>query len=240
MAISAVSSVSFRNNYIQFEGGKKKKGQGGEHRHTSAPLKAVPLAVMLAMSPLNTSSSVYASNKGVPVEMAQSSQGVNDFDYIPKPAHFNILAVTADEQYNEVSGSTRIKEFKLIDTDNDPSDYELIEYIHRSHKDGHNERILERGIIRSVLFREGYAGNSDQKVVYANGILLDTDNLDNYAPINGILNTIFLGDDFYEFFKDALSLRECRALWEAQNSQDYRELHSVELNSYMNKLNSSK
>ena len=56
MAISAVNSVSFRNNYnnIQFEGGKKSKGRAGKHRHLTAPMKAVPLAVLLAMSPLNT------------------------------------------------------------------------------------------------------------------------------------------------------------------------------------------
>ena len=55
VAISAVSSVSFRNNYIQFEGRKKgkKSNDGAQHRHSSTPMKAVPLAVMLAMSPLN-------------------------------------------------------------------------------------------------------------------------------------------------------------------------------------------
>lgn len=51
MAISAVSGVSFKNNYIHFEG-KKKKHTGGEQRHSSPMRKAVPLAVLLAMSPL--------------------------------------------------------------------------------------------------------------------------------------------------------------------------------------------
>lgn len=52
MAISAINSVSFRNNYnnIHFEGKKDKPAQ---HRSMSSSLKAVPLAVLLAMSPLN-------------------------------------------------------------------------------------------------------------------------------------------------------------------------------------------
>ena len=51
MAIAPVSSVSFRNNYnqINFEGKKK------EHTHSKMTnaLKSVPLAALIAMSPLN-------------------------------------------------------------------------------------------------------------------------------------------------------------------------------------------
>ncbi len=56
VAISAVSSVSFRNNYIQFEGRKKgkKSNDGAQHRHSSTPVKAASLAAVMLMSPLNT------------------------------------------------------------------------------------------------------------------------------------------------------------------------------------------
>ena len=79
MAISAVSSVSFRNNYnnIQFEGRKnvKKYDAGAQPSHSSTSVKAASLAAIMLMSPLNTSSAEYnaATMNGYPVEMAQSS-----------------------------------------------------------------------------------------------------------------------------------------------------------------------
>jgi len=52
MAIAPISSVSFRNNYnqINFEGKKEKKSSG---LHVSSSIKAIPLATMIALSPLN-------------------------------------------------------------------------------------------------------------------------------------------------------------------------------------------
>lgn len=53
MAIAPISSVSFRNNYnqVNFEGKKKEKSSG---LHVSNSIKAVPLATLIALSPLNT------------------------------------------------------------------------------------------------------------------------------------------------------------------------------------------
>lgn len=52
MAIAPVNSVSFRKNYnqVNFEGKKKEKSSG---MHVPMAVKAIPLATMLAMSPLN-------------------------------------------------------------------------------------------------------------------------------------------------------------------------------------------
>ena len=60
MAISPINSVSFKNNYnLSFEGNKK-KNHAGNHPVSSPYVKAVPLAVLLAMSPLNET---YAQKK---------------------------------------------------------------------------------------------------------------------------------------------------------------------------------
>lgn len=52
MAIAPISSVSFRNNYnqVNFEGKKKDKTSG---LHVSSSIKAIPLATLIALSPLN-------------------------------------------------------------------------------------------------------------------------------------------------------------------------------------------
>ncbi len=53
MAIAPISSVSFRNNYnqVNFEGKKREKSSG---LHVSSSIKAIPLATLIALSPLNT------------------------------------------------------------------------------------------------------------------------------------------------------------------------------------------
>lgn len=63
MAIAPVSSVSFRGNYnqVNFEGKKREKSSG---LHVSNSIKAIPLATLIAMSPLNVveAQSTSASN----------------------------------------------------------------------------------------------------------------------------------------------------------------------------------
>ena len=105
MAISAVNSVSFRNNYnnIQFEG-KRKQDKGGEHHRMSSPMKAVPLAVLIAMSPLNT---VQAQNNTFDSKVIQSA----------------IVKVATPPDYK---GETRPCEIQYISTDNNDEDIERI------------------------------------------------------------------------------------------------------------------
>lgn len=63
MVITAVNNVSFRGNYnnLNFEG-KKKQRPEHEPRHSSSMLKAIPLATMIAMSPLNAPSTNFSIN----------------------------------------------------------------------------------------------------------------------------------------------------------------------------------
>ena len=51
MSISPISSVSFNNyNNVSFEGRRSKNHS--EHNHSTSPLRAVPLAALIAMSPM--------------------------------------------------------------------------------------------------------------------------------------------------------------------------------------------
>ena len=60
MKITAVNNASSRNNYnnVNFTGKKQQKPQH-EPRHSSSTLKAIPLATLIAMSPLNAPSATY-------------------------------------------------------------------------------------------------------------------------------------------------------------------------------------
>ena len=89
MAIRAVSSVNFNNyNNISFEGRRNKKH--AEHqRHSTNPLKVVPLAALIAMSPLT---STYANepytNKPAYVQGLDASQ---QYEKVPLPSHFSFI-----------------------------------------------------------------------------------------------------------------------------------------------------
>lgn len=60
--ITAVNNVSYRNNYNYYNlsfGSNKKQRAEHEPRHSSSVLKAIPLATLIAMSPLNAPSATY-------------------------------------------------------------------------------------------------------------------------------------------------------------------------------------
>jgi len=54
MAIAPISSVSFRNNYnqVNFEGKKESKNDGYTYKRVTNTLKSIPVAALIAMSPL--------------------------------------------------------------------------------------------------------------------------------------------------------------------------------------------
>ena len=55
MVIRQISPVSYTNgyNHVNFEGRKKKENDVGRSYSTSSFMKSIPLAVLVAMSPLN-------------------------------------------------------------------------------------------------------------------------------------------------------------------------------------------
>lgn len=80
MAIAPVSSVSFRNtqNQVHFEGKKERKNHSG----ISNTIKAIPLATLIALSPLNTVE-VNAQSKTQKPEQTEKVVGYGDYEGNP-------------------------------------------------------------------------------------------------------------------------------------------------------------
>lgn len=97
--ITAVNNVSYRNNYnynyLSFGSNKKQRAEH-EPRHSSPVLKAIPLATLIAMSPLNAPSATY------------------DFDQNPE----KIVEI------HEIEEGAKTTKIRLISTDGDDSDIE--------------------------------------------------------------------------------------------------------------------
>lgn len=118
MAVSPISSVSFRGNYnqVNFEGKKEEKVGGA---HVSNSIKAIPLATVIAMSPLVAT---YAQGN---VVFPQSNlkkelySEINDND--TKVARAFLLA--NEINWAEPHGMTVITAY---DSDGDASDYEKL------------------------------------------------------------------------------------------------------------------
>lgn len=120
MAISPVSSVSFRNNYnqISFEGKRKEKSESVIH--STSPLKAVPLAVMLAMSPLNSveAQSTSSNNRQVEVTEVVSARD---------PYAGQIISADKVRQIDYPSGQEYLNiQVKYWDKNNSPSSIESV------------------------------------------------------------------------------------------------------------------
>ena len=113
MAIAPVSSVSFRGNYnqVNFEGKKKEKSSG---LHVSSSIKAIPLATLIALSPLNNSA---LSNSSVSQSDIRTEQVQHKRELV-----FQI----ALPQELGLSGKHGIM---FYDTNNDPSDAEKAIYV---------------------------------------------------------------------------------------------------------------
>ena len=77
MAISPVSSVSFKNyNNLTFEG-KKNKQSYPEHK-SAGFMKSIPLAAMLAMSPMVNAKAETLPTESSPIELVQDNNGTSD------------------------------------------------------------------------------------------------------------------------------------------------------------------
>lgn len=79
MKITAVNNTSSRNNYnnVNFAGKKQQMPQH-EPRHSSSTLKAIPLATLIAMSPLNAPSATYEMNQNPEkvIEIHEIDEGI--------------------------------------------------------------------------------------------------------------------------------------------------------------------
>lgn len=118
MAVSPISSVSFRGNYnqVNFEGKKREKDSG---MHVSNTIKAIPLATVIAMSPLVDA---YAQDNVVFPESNLKKElysEINDNDIKVAKSFLRANEIN----WAEPHGMTVITAY---DSDGDASDYEKL------------------------------------------------------------------------------------------------------------------
>ena len=146
MAIRPVS-VSFRNNYnLAFEGRKKKNS---EQSHVSSPVKAVPLAVLLAMSPLNVDGqNVIKENiaTGVKRELADGSYR-KDFEYVEE-SPFVLIGADCEVAFVSTDGDD-IPETVKLKNNNDYTKHVMINGV-RTPAISKNRRIIDVKALRIV------------------------------------------------------------------------------------------
>ena len=182
MAIVAVNNVSFRNNYnqlnntVNFEGKKKEKSG----LHIPMSVKAIPLATMLAMSPLNEASKAFA--------IKPTYSMVATGNVVPLPANCRIL-----NQVKIDCGVGQFKTFNLISVDGNNGNYEFVEEIA-----GVGERVTSRGIVKAITM---YNDKDNKKNIVIHSIRLDENNLENYAPQKGIDIKLEIGENYWNLYK---------------------------------------
>ena len=185
MAISPISSVSFNNyNNVTFAGKRDKENRHSSH--TTTPVKAVPLAVLLAMSPVSTN--VYANDPIINgIEQVEGLNSLLQNQKVPFPSHFTYLnKYLVDMPNNEKCGLI------FIDSNGDKNNYEYFEYIHLDS----NGNVQKRGLITHVKFRP--AGENYDRSIVLNGIALDKNDLDDYAP-KGLMREHLMNTEFFDF-----------------------------------------
>lgn len=155
MAIMPVSAVNaYQNNIINFQG--KKNKESNLHSSTSSPmLKAVPLAVLIAMSPINaqsinnTNNIDYNNNNIEYVEMPANSLIVSNMHTTtPKD---NILGTKEFFERDKAGTSEGVPvygEFKLINSDKNKNNFESIRLrVTRDYFDNGNKADFEGTIV---------------------------------------------------------------------------------------------
>ena len=208
MAIRPVSSVSFNNYNVGFEG---KKHKTPENRHSSNPIKAIPLAALIAMSPMALAEDAFSLE---PQETRiENIYGPEQSRVVPLPSNCKILK---EVRIDKSSGG--YEQFGLIDTNGDGSNFEILEY-----RDvGSSGRIIDRGILCGVYVSNG--SESGKYGVRLLGIQLNTNNIDDYSPQNGMFRNFIpnVEKEIADFYYSLTQLRENNgAVWSIDNLPDY-------------------
>ena len=174
MAIRPVSSVNFRNNNIVFEGRRNRE------KHSTYPMRNVALATLMSVCPMTNVADVFAIEPNKPeIEIVTGINSIQQNEFVPLPANCKILK---DIHLEYKSGG--YMGFKLINTDDDTSNYEMVEFTDV----GATGRVLDRGILKAISFAPGDSGGEDIRL---NGINLSKTDLDNYAPQIGIMRVFY-------------------------------------------------
>jgi len=94
--ISAVNNVSCKNNYKNLNLGSKKKSQNPQHesRQSSSAIKAIPLATLIAMSPLNATNTFAQSDN--------SDKIIEVHEVVEGPVTTNIRLISTDGDDSDI------------------------------------------------------------------------------------------------------------------------------------------
>src|SRR5574344_306349 len=212
MSIMPVQNVNLNGRSVSFQGRNNNEDEMPmQSHHNRMPMKAIPVIALIAMSPMTNVNKSYATepNKNM-IEMVESpnTQQVKQSKFVPMPSNFKIL-----KQVRLNVSEREFYDLNLISTDGNNKNYEEVEYKEYS-LDG--ERVLKRGMLKAATF----FNNGDGKDVELEGIELDKNNLDNYAP-QGVFRRFIGGSLIKEAFNTMVRLNSNNAVYCYKISQSY-------------------
>ena len=169
MAISAIG-VSLKNNYnVSFES-KKKNENSYNKEYASSSLKAVPLAVLLAMSPMNNLDAKYYNDSEFLPDVENVSK-VNNTKGRGTPIEVHV--------FNDKIAQGKVKEVvRFMDLDGDSSTAEKAELDIYRHDYTHyirNPKII--AVKLGASSPEYYAYGSGFKRKYSSGLVFDKEHI---------------------------------------------------------------
>lgn len=171
MALQPVSSITPSRAYnVNFGARNYDNISEGSPRRNYTELKAVPIAVLIAMSPLN-SVDTYAGNGEIsgaaPIELVENSEQ-------PQPKIIN--SVDLKDKQGRV-----LYTLNQLSTDDNNSNFEGLEVIRYEH-------IGKTKISHRALIRHAFIGKDadNQEITRIAGYNLDTQDLNNYKKRGGI------------------------------------------------------
>ncbi|MBP3923740.1 hypothetical protein J6E39_00680 [bacterium] len=174
MPVSAVRFSTSGSNSTSFEGRKNRENreicEGG--RCSSMPLKSIPLAAVIAMSPMANVNTVYADEPMEPrIEMIAPLEPTGKVSgYIPKPT-WNLMGSWSYK--NEDNGSTVT--FNFYDTKRNCVDFDKVEIIKKRTNLYGEESVIDRMLVTNVIV-------CDDGSIKCAGVHLGPD-LNNFAPV---------------------------------------------------------
>ena len=172
MALQPVSGVTpLRTNNIAFSGRRNDREDYQAPARSGIPtsVKAVPVIVLMAMSPLNNIN----ANRPISdfpetneIEMVSTTQAVK------KPG------IVGTQIFKQPSGEYTAYKFNRLDLDGNPETFEAVEIIR--YVPGQEGVVSKRGIVTSVFTQI----NDDRSKIMLrlNGVGLSTKNLNDYTP----------------------------------------------------------
>jgi len=194
MAIKPISmmSVNANGNLSFCATNKKKDAERPSERHVSSPLKVVPLATLIAMSPMTTSvQEAFATEPQKPNVVLVEDEPVSE--PVKLPENCKILKNVRIDYPK--SGYLA---FNLIDTDGDDSDFELMEVL----ESATGNALTTRGILKGIQVNR----SGERKSVRLLGIELDRKNTEDYRP-KGIMSESYqCSDEMCDMYESILGL----------------------------------